>query len=264
MLISKEFSKNILITGGSGLLGTEYVKFFLKTKSNIFVLDKNFNSELKKIKKNSKRLYFLKCDVSKEENLIKSLKIVNKYGGVDVLVNNAAIDANPKSKKKYLKSVENFDNNVWDEVMDINLKGVFLCCKIFGTSMSKKKGGSIINVSSIYGVLSPDQRIYSNVFKNKKFIKPITYSVSKSGIINMTKYLATYWSKKNIRVNNLILGGVYNYQPKKFVNKYCQRTPMNRMAKKDEYNHAIFFLASDMSSYMTGSDLVIDGGWSAW
>ena len=102
------------------------------------------------------------------------------------------------------------------------------------------------------------------MLKNKKFVKPITYSVSKSGILNMTRYLATYWAKKNIRVNNLILGGVKNNQPKKFMNNYCNRVPMNRMAKKDEYNYAVFFLASDMSSYMTGSDLVIDGGWSSW
>ena len=190
--------------------------------------------------------------------------MINKIGNIDVLINNAAIDATPKSKNKFLKPVEKFDVDIWDKVMSVNLKGVFLCCKVFGAAMARKRGGSIINISSIYGILSPDQRIYNNMNSKKKFIKPISYSVSKSGIINMTRYLATYWAKKNIRVNNLIMGGVLNNQPKNFVSKYCKKVPMNRMAKKDEYNYAIFFLASEMSSYMTGSNLTIDGGWSAW
>jgi NAD(P)-dependent dehydrogenase (short-subunit alcohol dehydrogenase family) len=264
MLVSKDFNKNILITGGSGLLGVEYLKFFLRTKSKIFIIDKYISPEVLNLKKKNKNLYFFKCDITKEKNLINCLVPIKKLGGVDVLINNAAIDATPKSKKIFLKPFEKFDVNIWDKVMDVNLKGVFLCCKIFGAAMTKKGGGSIVNVSSIYGILSPDQRIYEGIYSNKKFIKPITYSVSKAGVINMSRYLATYWAKNKIRVNNLILGGVYNNQPKKFVSKYCKKVPMGRMANKDEYNYALFFLASDMSSYMTGSDLVIDGGWSAW
>jgi NAD(P)-dependent dehydrogenase (short-subunit alcohol dehydrogenase family) len=128
--------------------------------------------------------------------------------------------------------------------------------------MAKKSGGSIIKISSIYGMLSPDQRIYE--YKGGKFCKPVTYSVSKAGILNMTRYLATYWAGSNVRVNTLTLGGVYNHQDKRFLKNYCPKVPMNRMARQDEYNGAVLFLASAASSYMTGSNLVIDGGYSSW
>ena len=263
MLDIKNFNKKIIITGGNGLLGKEYLKFFLDTKSTIFILDKHIDNEIKELKKKNKNLIYFKCDITKEKELLRVFSKIKKKGTVDVLINNAAIDATPKSRQKYIEPFEKFKTNVWDEVMNVNLKGVFLCCKIFGSYMAKNRGGSIINISSTYGILSPDQRIYEGINK-KKFVKPITYSVSKSGIINMTRYLATYWATKKVRVNNLILGGVENNQPKKFIKNYCNKVPLGRMANKKEYNYSIFFLASEMSSYMTGSNLIVDGGWSAW
>ena len=128
--------------------------------------------------------------------------------------------------------------------------------------MANTGGGSIINISSVYGMLSPDQRIYE--YKEKPFNKPITYSVSKSGIFNLTKYLATYWAKKNVRVNTMTLGGVFNNQDETFLKNYSHKVPLGRMANENEYTGAILFLASDASSYMTGSNLVIDGGYSCW
>ena len=132
MLVSKEFKKNIIITGGGGLLGLEYIKFFLKTKSNIFILDKIINSSLKKLKKNHRHLYLYECDITKEKDVKKAFDLIKKFGSVDILINNAAIDATPTSNEKYTKLFENYDVEVWDEMMSVNLKGVFLCCKIFG------------------------------------------------------------------------------------------------------------------------------------
>jgi NAD(P)-dependent dehydrogenase (short-subunit alcohol dehydrogenase family) len=128
--------------------------------------------------------------------------------------------------------------------------------------MARSRGGSIINISSIYGILSPDQRIYE--YKEKPFIKPVTYAVSKSGVMNLTRYLATYWAQKNVRVNTLTLGGVFNDQDETFLKNYTNKVPLGRMAEQHEYNGAILFLASSASSYMTGANLIIDGGFSCW
>jgi NAD(P)-dependent dehydrogenase (short-subunit alcohol dehydrogenase family) len=130
--------------------------------------------------------------------------------------------------------------------------------------MAKSKKGSIINISSIYGLVSPDQNLYSyRREKGEIFFKPVAYSVSKSGILNLTRYLAVYWAKHNVRVNSLTISGVFNNQDNEFLNQYCNRIPIGRMANSDEYNGAVVFLASSSSSYMTGSNLVIDGGWTA-
>ena len=146
--------------------------------------------------------------------------------------------------------------------MDVNLKGMLLSCQVIGGHMAKTGGGSIINISSIYGMLSPDQRIYE--YKERPFFKPVAYSVTKAGVLNFTNYLAVYWAKQNVRVNTLTLGGVFNKQDEKFLENYAAKVPLGRMADGDEYNGAVLFLASDASSYMTGSNLIIDGGYSCW
>jgi NAD(P)-dependent dehydrogenase (short-subunit alcohol dehydrogenase family) len=148
--------------------------------------------------------------------------------------------------------------------MDVNVKGVFLTCKIFGSLMSKNNRGSIINISSIYGVVSPDQSLYE--YRRKRgevFFKPIAYAASKSALLNLTRYLAVYWAKTNVRVNTLVISGVYNGQEEEFVDAYTNRIPIGRMANYDEYNGAVIFLASEASKYMTGSNLTIDGGWTS-
>ena len=149
-------------------------------------------------------------------------------------------------------------------MQDVNVNGVFLCCQVFGGRMAAAGRGSVINVSSIYGLVSPDQRIYEyRRGKGEAFFKPAAYAASKSALLNLTRYLATYWAP-NVRVNTVTFAGVFNDQPARFLEEYTKRVPLGRMAREDEYNGAIVFLASDASSYMTGANLVLDGGYTAW
>ena len=148
----------------------------------------------------------------------------------------------------------------WNKAIDVNLTGVFLCCQKIGKVMVKQRKGVIINISSTYGLVAPDQRIYGKSGQNSAAF----YATTKSGILNLTRYLASYWQRKGIRVNTLSPGGVEKNQDPDFIKKYSERTPLGRMAKKDEYIGPIIFLASEASSYMTGSNLIVDGGWTAW
>ena len=160
---------------------------------------------------------------------------------------------------------ETYPESSWDKVMDVNAKGVFLCCQVFGGAMARKGGGAIVNVCSIYGVLSPYHSLYEyRRVKGDTFFKPVAYAASKSSLLNLTRYLATYWAKSGVRVNTVTFGGVFNHQDERFLANYGNRVPMGRMAREDEYNGAVIFLLSDAASYMTGSNMTIDGGWTAW
>ena len=146
----------------------------------------------------------------------------------------------------------------------MNLKGTFLACQVFGPAIAENGKGSIINIASIYGIVSPDQSLYE--YRRKKgenFYKPVAYSASKSGIMNLTRYLSVYWAKKNLRVNTLTIAGVFNNQDQDFLDAYLSRIPIGRMADESQYDGSVIFLASDASSYMTGSNLIVDGGWTA-
>lgn len=243
-------NKNIILTGGNGFLGRQITNSLLNEKANVYIID------IKKPKKKTSAKYF-KSDITNEQDLQKILKLFrSKKIKIDVLINNAAIDYPPlKSKKDSLK-LETFPNYLWEKDISVSLKGSYLCTKIFGSYMSKFNKGSIINISSDLGIIAPDQRIY----KNSGFIKPVTYSVVKHGIIGLTKYTASYWGEKNIRCNAIAPGGIFNNQDRSFVKKINQLIPLRRMAKKNEYNGLILFLCSDLSSYMTGSIVVADGG----
>lgn len=256
--------KIAVVTGASGQLGGEYAKTLLGAGASVAAFDiwpDNPKSSVKGI--NSERLVSVKVDVADKKSIEKGLKVtVSKLGSPSILINNAAIDAPPNAAEQATGPFETYPESAWQAMMDVNLKGVFLCCQVIGGHMAKTEGGSIINISSTYGILSPDQRIYE--YKEKPFFKPVAYSVTKSGILNLTRYLATYWAKKNVRVNTLTLGGVFNNQDKKFLKNYTGKVPLGRMARQDEYNGAVLFLSSDASSYMTGANLIIDGGYSAW
>ena len=243
-------NKNIIITGGNGFLGSQITNALLNEKANVYIID------IKEPKKRLTAKYF-KSDITNENDLKKILKFFQlKKIKIDALINNAAIDYPPLKSKKNNFKLEAFPNDLWDKDIAVSLKGSYLCTKVFGSYMSKFKKGTIINVSSDLGIIAPDQRIY----KNSGFIKPVTYSVVKHGIIGLTKYTASYWGEKNIRCNAIAPGGIYNNQDSSFVKKINQLIPLGRMAKKNEYNGLILFLCSDLSSYMTGSIIVADGG----
>ena len=165
---------------------------------------------------------------------------------------------------KQIGSFEDFPIELWNEGITVNLTGMFLCAQAVTKPMLEQGSGVIVNVSSMYGLVGPDQRLYKSSDKEKKVFKPVIYSVTKSAVIGLTRYLATYWAGKNIRVNALTPGGVFNEHTDEFVHRYSYRTPLGRMAEKSEYCGALLFLVSDASSYMTGANLVVDGGWTAW
>ncbi len=247
-------NKVVVITGGNGFLGTQFTKTFLSVNSKVVVLD------LKVPKRKIKNVYYISCDITNEEDVKNSLiKIKKKFQKLNILINNATNNYPPKKNNNKSFTFEHFDKSLWENDLKVGLTGSFYCTKIFGTHMSKNNGGKIINISSDLGIVSPDQRIYSNNFK-----KPITYSVVKHGIVGLTKYTATYWAKNNITCNALAPGGVYRNQPESFVKKVKKLIPLGRMAKKDEYNFLMLFLSSKHSSYLNGAVVVADGGRTIW
>ncbi len=187
------------------------------------------------------------------------------YGRLDILVNSAALDPkfDPQSNKSHSGAFENYPVELWQQALDVNLTGAMLCCQAAVQPMLEQGCGTIINISSIYGVSAPDQRLYQRDGQPPQF-KPVYYTVTKAGILGLTKYLAAYYAGKNIRVNALTPGGVYNGHDDEFLQAYAARSMIGRMAEKDEMNGALLFLASDASKYMTGANLIVDGGWTTW
>lgn len=262
--------KVVVITGGLGQLGVAYACALAERGARVATLDL---ADIPQTGADAFRTYVAKgqirhyvVDITKRENLvIISERIRHDLGRPEVLINNAALDSPPGAPEAEVGPFESYPETSFEKVMDVNVRGTFLCCQIFGGSMAQQGKGAIINVSSIYGILSPCQDIYE--FRRTGggvFYKPVAYSVSKSAVLNLTRYLATYWAGNGVRVNTLTLAGVFNDQPQAFLDAYCARMPMRRMADANEYIGPVLFLASEASSYMTGSNLVVDGGWSAW
>jgi NAD(P)-dependent dehydrogenase (short-subunit alcohol dehydrogenase family) len=257
----------VVITGGLGQLGGQYSEALLERGARVAVLDlpEDPGSSLDRFGQKEKLLY-ISADVTDKMSLSTGLKVLKeKWGTPHALINNAALDSPPDASSEENGPFENYPEGSWERVMDVNVKGVFLACQIMGGAMAGVGRGSIVNVSSTYGVVSPDQTLYEyRKEQGNGFFKPVAYSASKSALLNLTRYLATYWAPKGVRVNTITLGGVFNNQDDRFLEGYHARVPLGRMAREDEYNGAIIFLVSDASSYMTGSNLVIDGGWTAW
>ena len=262
--------KTVVVTGGLGQIGSSYCQILGERGANIVILDSSeYNLPLEHNTTNlidNGQAIYIQTDITDKKSLYNALnKIESEFGTPFGLINNAGLDSPPNSSSQSNGPFEEYDEKIWDKVIDVNLKGVFLSCQILGSAMAKNGAGSIINIGSIYGILSPDQRLYEyRKFSGEAFFKPIAYSASKSGIYGLSRYLATYWAKNNVRVNTLTLGGVFNNQDKEFLNEYHKKVPLGRMAKSEEYGGAIIFLISEASSYMTGSNLVMDGGLSAW
>lgn len=259
----------VVITGGMGQLGQQYALALLDYGAKVAILDlqiREANLKEKLAKYPRSDFILLRADVTSKSSLEAAFKEIKRNLGIPHgLINNASLDSPPDAPIEENGPFESYPESSWNEVMNVNVNGVFLCCQVFGGQMAAAGRGSIINICSIYGVVSPDQRVYRyRRSEGQAFYKPVAYSVSKSALLNLTRYLATYWADQSIRVNTLTLGGVSNHQDKGFLKGYCARVPLGRMAHDDEYNGAVIFLLSDASSYMTGSNLIIDGGWTAW
>ena len=265
-------NKNALITGACGLLGQEHAIALLELGANVVMTDLN-NEKYKEL--NSKfegykgSVSFRKMNVTSFDSIATIGNELYKNGlEIDILLNNAAI--NPvfdRQSNINFSRVENYDLDVWNNELAVGLTGSFLCSKYFGNKMAENsKGGIILNIASDLSIISPDNRLYEKeeLPNEKQFVKPMSYSVIKHGLIGMTKYLSTYWASNNIRCNALSPGGIFDDHDDKFVKKISELIPMGRMAKRDEYRAAVQFLCSEASSYMTGQNIIIDGGRSVW
>ncbi len=259
-----------VVTGGMGQLGAEYAAGLAARGMRVAIFDlatgpRPGGADLSAALAAGTIRAFV-VDVTERGSIERATDdLVAEWGVPHLLVNNAGLDSPPDAPAEEVGSFEEFPVASFDRVMDVNVKGTLLCCQVVGGRMAAAGSGSIVNISSIYGLLSPVQSLYD--FRREEgetFVKPVAYSVSKSAVLNLTRYLATYWAASGVRVNTLTLAGVADDQPAAFVEAYSARMPLGRMAQAHEYVGAVVFLASDASSYVTGSNLVVDGGWSAW
>lgn len=258
-----------IITGGAGLLGYQHGSILAAAGANVVLLDlvaANPGLRSSQLQDTHKiECLGLPVDITSERSLLDARDaILAKFGRIDILINNAA--NNPKveatANGEQWSRLENFPIEVWNADIAVGLTGAFLCSRIFGAEMVKRNCGVILNIASDLAVIAPDQRLYrkEGVPEDQQPVKPVTYSVVKTALIGLTRYLSTYWTAHNIRVNAISPGGVFAGQPEEFTTKLHQLIPMRRMAHTDEYQGAVLFLCSDASSYMTGHNLVVDGG----
>ncbi len=265
--------KVIVITGATGLLGSKHAEAIAAYGGIPILLDLSQDA-VESLAKKINRQYSANAsgfvvDITNEEQVESNvLSLIKQYGKIDGLVNNAA--NNPKvedNPEKNFSRLENFPIDIWKQDISVGLTGAFLCVKHYGYQISKNpEGGSIVNISSDLGLIAPDQRLYSNpeLSESQQPVKPVTYSVVKTGMIGLTRYLATYWSEKNVRCNAMCPGGVENGQPDSFLSDVSSKIPMNRLAKSDEYQGTLIWMLSDASSYLNGAIVPVDGGRTAW
>lgn len=261
-----------VITGGGGLLGVQHAEAIARAGGTPVLVDLYPEQAAKAAETFRERFgvpaIALVADITQPSEVERLGAEVNeRFGRVDILINNAA--NNPKAEKAggpAWSRLENFPFDQWQADVAVGLTGAFLCSRTFGTKMAERGQGVIVNIASDLAVIAPDQRLYKKpgLPPSEQPTKPVTYSVVKTGLIGLTRYLATYWADAGVRVNALSPGGVYNNQPEDFVAKLNQLIPLGRMANVDEYQGAILFLCSDASSYMTGQNLIVDGGRSCW
>ncbi|MEI8132524.1 MAG: SDR family oxidoreductase, partial [Leptolinea sp.] len=258
-----------VVTGGAGLLGKEFCKTLAQAGAGVVVADLNAeaaNVVAEELQKAGLKAIGVTVDVTDKDSVHQMvLASIKEYGRLDALVCSAAMDPkfDAQHAGQHRNTFEDYPLEAWRQALDVNLTGMFLCAQAAVIPMLKQEHGSIINICSTYGLVGPDQRIYIKSGQPQQY-KPVFYSVTKSGVLGLTRYLATYYAGRNIRANALTPGGVYNNHDETFVQNYSSRTVLGRMAHKDEMSGALLFLASDASSYMTGSNLVVDGGWTAW
>jgi NAD(P)-dependent dehydrogenase (short-subunit alcohol dehydrogenase family) len=248
----------VVVTGGAGQLGRAFTNSLIAAGAKIAVIDRAPVKETADILP-------LACDITDRSALDAALaEIERRWESPYGLVNAAALDAPPDSPPEENGPFETYPEASFDKIMSVNVKGTFLCCQVFGGAMAAAGRGSIVNIASIYGMVSPDQSLYQyRRDRGEIFFKPVAYATSKSALYNLTRYLAAYWGAKGVRVNTLTLGGVYNNQDPAFLERYQAKVPLGRMADVNEYNGVVQFLLSDAASYVTGSNVVVDGGFTA-
>lgn len=273
-----------IVTGGAGLLGAEFCRTLIDAGAMTVVADidgdaadeiANSLNERYQAQKSEPRAVPAQVDISSKGSVQELFQFVfEQFRQLDILVNAAVLDpkfdpralTNPNENNvehQLTSKFEDYPLDQWQRALDVNLTGVFLCCQAAGSLMAAQGAGVIINISSIYGLVGPDQRIYNTKGDTERY-KPAYYSTTKAGVLGLTRYLAAYYAGTDIRVNALTPGGVFKDHDQDFIQAYSSRAVLGRMADKSEMNGALLFLASDASRYMTGSNLVVDGGWTAW
>ncbi|MCS6908395.1 MAG: SDR family oxidoreductase [Anaerolineales bacterium] len=257
-----------IVTGGAGLLGREFCRTLAEAGAKVVVADLNEEAAAataESLSRQGQQALPLQVDVTSPISVRQMIaQTLEAFGAVDILVNSAALD--PKFDPQHSAHSTDFEDyplELWNRALAVNLTGVFLCCQAAIPPMLRQGKGVIINIASIYGLNAPDQRIYQRPGHPPQY-KPAYYTVTKAGVLGLTAYLAAYYGARNIRVNALTPGGVYNQHDEEFVRAYSARTMLGRMANLDELNGALLFLASDASAYVTGANLIVDGGWTAW
>ena len=275
MTIFDKFSlkdKVAVVTGGVGLIGAEFCRTLAEAGASVAVVDLNASASqtiVDTLTKSGYNALAIATDITKPDSVNAMVeKVISTFGHLDVLVNSAALDPkfDPTAAEKGIApgAFEDYPLSDWNAALNVNLTGMFLVTQACVKPMiTQGKKGSIINICSTYGLNGPDQRLYIKDGKRVAY-KPVYYTTTKAGVMGFTKYLAAYYAETEIRVNALTPGGVFNNHEEYFVKNYSAKTILGRMAKKDEMNGALLFLASDASSYMTGNNVIVDGGWTAW
>lgn len=259
--------RTAVVTGALGLIGKEHCRALADADAKVIVCDIDDEACRKFAAELGENAEGFGTDITNPDSL-KALRdhLLDTYGSIDILVNNAAInDKFEDPAAAFEQSMfENYPLELWNASLNVNVTGTFLCCQILGGEMAKSGKGSIINVASTYGIVAPDQSLYKNKEGEQTFYKTIAYPATKGAVIMITRFLASYWGEKGVRVNTLSPGGVENKQDPFFIENYAKKTPLKRMAKATDYQGALLFLASDASDYMTGANLVVDGGFTIW
>lgn len=263
-----------VITGGAGLLGRQHAEVVAEAGGHPVLVDlagaapEGVAAEVGE--RFGRAALGVVGDVTSAEDVARVVTAaLERFGRIDILVNNASLTVKGGAERLpgYFAPFEEYDPQLWRQALEVGLTGAFLMSQAVGRVLVERGGGVILNVASTAGVVGPDHRIYEGItdpYTRRPFNTPIAYSATKAGVIGMTRYLATYWAAKNVRVNALSPGGVFDDHSDRFVSNYSSRVPLGRMAERSEYKGAVLFLVSDASSYMTGANLVVDGGWTCW
>lgn len=257
-----------IVTGAGGLLGVEHCRALAEAGATVVAADSDRHAAERARSASPELIRPAELDVTDPASARALLAdVMDIDGRLDILINNAAINDKFEDPQQAIDAsrFENYPLDRWQRSIDVNLTGVFVCCQVFGASMAEAGQGSIVNIASTYGIVGPDQSIYQTAEGSQAFFKPPAYTASKGGVIALTRFLAAYWGAAGVRVNTLSPGGVEaDGQAEEFTSRYAARTPLGRMATRTDYRGALVFLASDASHYMTGANLVVDGGWTAW